>query len=67
MEIADEIEHLTGSPDVAVMSVGEHLCLSMRGIRTPAKMTCSVVRGVFLTKPEAREEFLMLSKRADGV
>lgn len=58
--IADEICDVTGSPDVAVHLKGEHLCMTMRGIRTPAIMQSSVMRGVYLTKPEARAEFLSL-------
>lgn len=44
-DIADEIGKVTGTPDVAVTAQGEHLCMSMRGIRTPALMTSSVFRG----------------------
>lgn len=61
--IADEVERLTESPDVAVVADGEHLCMSIRGIRTPATMTTSVMRGVFFSSPEARAEFLRLAKR----
>lgn len=58
--IADEIEHLTGSGDVAVLAHGEHLCMVMRGIKTSGRMTSSVMRGAFRDKPEARAEFLRL-------
>lgn len=46
-DIADDIEKLTQSPDVAVIGRGAHLCMAMRGVRTPATMTTSVWRGVF--------------------
>lgn len=59
-EIADEITRLTGSPDVAVVARGRHLCLESRGIRTPAVMTSSVMRGAFREKDSARAEFLAL-------
>jgi len=59
-QIADEVCSVTDSNDVAVLAEGEHLCMTMRGIRTPAIMKSSVMRGVFRDKPEARQEFLDL-------
>lgn len=59
--IADDLEALTSSPDVAVLARGEHLCMSMRGVKMPALMTSSVMRGAFRDKPEARAEFLALA------
>ncbi|WP_201391012.1 GTP cyclohydrolase I [Ktedonobacter sp. SOSP1-52] len=59
-EIADEITRITGSPDVAVVLKGEHMCMTARGIRTPGVMTSSVMRGVFRSESEARLEFLRL-------
>lgn len=61
-QIADEITRITGTPDVAVLGQGEHLCMVMRGIQTPGKMTTSVMRGVFLESSSARSEFLSLVK-----
>lgn len=60
-QVADEITRLTGSGDVAVLARGTHLCMMMRGIRSPALMSTSVMRGVFLEKPSARDEFLKLA------
>jgi len=59
-QIADRIEQVTQCPDVAVLARGEHLCMTMRGIRTPSRMTSSVMRGVFRAESEARAEFLRL-------
>ena len=59
--IAGEVSRVTGSPDVAVIGRGEHLCMSMRGVKTPAIMTSSAMYGVFREKPEARAEFLALT------
>jgi GTP cyclohydrolase I len=39
---------------------GNHLCMSMRGIRKQALMHTSVVLGRFLSIPAARAEFLAL-------
>jgi GTP cyclohydrolase IA len=60
-QVADEVERLAGSGDVAVLARGNHLCMAMRGIRSPATMTTSVMRGVFRETPSAREEFLRLA------
>lgn len=59
-QIADEMTRLTGSGDVAVKVTGEHLCMAMRGVRTPAEMVTSALRGGFC-RPEVRAEFLALA------
>ena len=59
-QIADEISRITGTENVAVLLKGEHLCMTVRGIRTPGIMTSSVMRGVFRTKSEMRLEFLRM-------
>ncbi|MER5473907.1 GTP cyclohydrolase I FolE [Streptomyces sp. NPDC002935] len=59
-QIADDVEKLTGSPDVAVIGRGEHLCMAMRGIRTPATMTTAVWRGALAEAP-MRAELLALT------
>jgi GTP cyclohydrolase I len=58
-QIADEITRVTESRDVAVIARGEHLCMMMRGIRTNAVMSTSVMRGQFRNS-DARAEFLNL-------
>lgn len=57
-QVADEIERLTQTKNVAVMANGEHLCMSMRGVKVPAIMTTSVLRGIFRYSSDARAEFL---------
>ena len=59
-QIADEIGRITGSQDLAVVIKGEHLCMSARGIRTPAVMTTSVMCGSFRTERDLRTEFLQM-------
>ncbi|WP_405709705.1 MULTISPECIES: GTP cyclohydrolase I [unclassified Streptomyces] len=59
-QIADEVERLTGSPDVAVIGRGEHLCMAMRGVRTPATMTTAVWRGA-LQDSALRGELIALT------
>ncbi len=60
-EIADTLTGLTQSEDVAVLATGEHLCMTMRGIKTPALMKSSVMRGEFLQNADVRHEFLTLA------
>jgi GTP cyclohydrolase IA len=59
-EIANEITRITGTMNVAVVLQGEHYCMAARGIRTPGRMTSSIMRGVFRTESETRMEFLRL-------
>jgi GTP cyclohydrolase I len=61
-QIADEIQRVTGSDDVFVVGRGEHLCMSMRGIKTEALMSNSVVRGRFRELPALRAEALNLMR-----
>lgn len=62
-QIADAVKQRTGSADVAVLAQGEHLCMTMRGVRTPSIMTSSVMNGRFRDDPAARAEFLSIAKR----
>jgi len=59
-EIADKVQSLTGSDDVAVLCKGTHLCMVMRGIKTHGEMITSVTRGIFREDPRARAEFFSL-------
>jgi GTP cyclohydrolase I len=59
-QIADEVSRVTGSKHVAVLIKGEHLCMTSRGIRTPAVMTSSVMRGCFRTDANLRAEFMQM-------
>jgi GTP cyclohydrolase IA len=56
-EIATLVQRETRSKDVAVQVRGEHLCMTMRGIRTPSQMTTSVMWGRFRDNPVTRSEF----------
>ena len=62
-DIADAIGMATGSPDVAVCASGEHLCMTMRGIRAPHRMKSSITRGLFREDARTREEFFHLVNR----
>ena len=58
-DISDELVQILGTEDVAVMAKGEHLCMTMRGIRTPHRMISSALNGQFHNS-EQRTEFLRL-------
>lgn len=60
-QIADALELHLQPRGVAVVVKGRHLCMEGRGVRKPgAEMLTSVVRGVFMDKPQARAEVLSL-------
>lgn len=61
-EIADEVSATAGVLDVAVLIEGVHMCMVMRGIKTPGTMITSVMRGKFRDPGLARMEFLQLVK-----
>lgn len=47
----------------AVIVDAEHLCMRGRGVRSSATTSTSFMGGAFRTKPEAREELMLLLKR----
>lgn len=57
-EVVDDIEKLVEPQGVALVMEAEHLCMSMRGVKSKGKMRTNELRGVFLSKPEARAEFM---------
>jgi GTP cyclohydrolase I len=61
-EVADEIERVTGTRNVAVLCEnGLHTCMTMRGVKKPgAMMMTSAMRGVFKSNQATRSEFLSL-------
>jgi len=61
-DIATDITTITGTPDVAVIARGEHLCMTMRGIKTSALMTSTAYHGAFSTDPALRAELLSLTR-----
>lgn len=59
-DIAQDIEDITGAADVAVIARGEHLCMTMRGIKASALMTSTAYRGAFGEDGTLRGELLSL-------
>jgi len=65
-QIADDLLSRVGE-NVAVVGAGEHLCATMRGVRTPALMTTSEMRGRFRDDATLRAEFMSLvQNRTEG-
>lgn len=60
-DIQQDIADRCGTENVAVVARGEHLCMTMRGARTPALMTSSALGGVFRSDAAARAEFFQLA------
>lgn len=58
-QIADEVQSITQTDNVAVVANGVHMCMAMRGIKTPAAMTTSVLRGEFQKRTDLKLEFFM--------
>lgn len=55
-------EHLKPQGSACLIKA-RHMCMESRGIQKQGHVTItSSLKGVFLTKPEAREEFMMLAK-----
>ena len=60
-DIADIIEMITQSPDVAVIVEGEHSCMTMRGIKRNGSSTISsTMRGRFMENGDLRHELLSM-------
>jgi len=54
-DVANSLAVVLEHDDVAVLGTGEHLCMTMRGIKTPGLFHTSVLRGAF-RQPEVRNE-----------
>jgi GTP cyclohydrolase I len=59
-DIAQDITDVTGATDVAVIGKGEHLCMTMRGIKASALMTSTAFRGAFGEDAALRSELFSL-------
>lgn len=60
-QIADVILETLEPLGVGVVLEGEHLCMTMRGVRKPgSKVVTSAMRGVFRNEPATRAEFFSL-------
>lgn len=65
-QIADTLVEGLSPKGVGVIIRAGHACMSTRGVRIHgSETTTSAIRGVLLSKPEARAEFLTLCKMAE--
>ena len=57
-QVAGAIEQAVSPQGVAVVLEAEHTCMTIRGVlKAGSRTVTSALRGVFLDKPESREEF----------
>ena len=61
-EIANSIMNHLEPKGVGVVIEARHLCIEMRGLKAPAEIVTSAVRGLFREDIKTREEFLKLIK-----
>lgn len=59
--IAFAVQEVAGTRNVGVMARGEHLCMTMRGAKTPALMSSSSLHGLFRDDAATRAEFMRLA------
>ncbi len=58
-QVADALEKILGTPDVAVFIEAKHYCVAARGVEDTNSMTVTTdLRGAFRDDPKTREEFL---------
>jgi len=63
MHVADLLEQHLAPTGIGVILKARHLCIEMRGVKAhDTWTTTSCMRGVLLTEPSARAEFLNLVK-----
>lgn len=61
-DIANSIMAHLDPKGVGVVIEARHLCIEMRGLKVPAEIVTSAVRGLFRKDIKTREEFLKLIK-----
>lgn len=63
-EIASDLKHRLAAMGVGVVIEARHMCMVCRGVRKHSgAMVTSEMRGIFLTAPAARQEFLSVIGR----
>jgi GTP cyclohydrolase I len=60
--VAADLERAVAPRGVAVLLVGRHLCMEMRGARKRARVETLLVRGAFETDAALRDQFLSASR-----
>ena len=62
IQLADALEEELQPTGVALVVKADHMCMHWRGVKDHSSMTNSIMRGVFLANPSAKQEFLELIK-----
>ena len=66
MQLADKIERLIKPKALGVLIKAQHMCMTVRGVREQdTSMATSVMRGLFKTNSDARNELLNIIKGQD--
>lgn len=60
VHLADLIESRLRPDGLGIVMEADHFCMHWRGVKDESHMINSVMRGVMLTNPESRKEFLQL-------
>ena len=63
--VVDALEARIHPKGTAVVVAARHGCMQLRGVRTCGDVVTSAVRGLFLTNPSAKAEFLALIGRTE--
>lgn len=62
-DIFEVLSIILDTEDIIVTVTGKHSCMTARGIKKPESVTkTAVVEGKFMSKPELRQEFYLLTK-----
>ena len=65
-ELADVLWTKLEPKGIGVYVVGEHGCMTARGVHQEGKVTTSVLKGTIMDKPESRAEFLSIVRGGNG-
>ena len=55
-QVANEVSRAADTPDVMVVTEAIHLCMTMRGVKTPAPTVVAAVRGSFAVDKSLKQE-----------
>jgi GTP cyclohydrolase I len=57
-DVRNRIAEFTETDDVAVVVKARHMCMELRGAKSPGEMVTSAMTGAFMDNPQTRSEFL---------
>lgn len=66
--LADALEDILRTKDVAVVVGGKHMCMMVRGLKDPSTVTMtSSMRGAFMDEAATRSEFYSVSRARESI